>query len=70
MKIRLMKKCLRAARINRLIQPIACALADDKPLEMDRDASGHGQERDLGRAASDTGKKQDSVGRHCAGIQR
>ena len=38
MKMRLMKKCLRAARINRLIQPIACALADDKPLEMDRDA--------------------------------
>ena len=52
MKMRLMKKCLRAARINRLIQPIACALADDKPLEMDRDAC----MRVLEAAHPDTGR--------------
>lgn len=52
--MRLMKKCLRAARINRLIQPIACALADDKPLEMDRDACMRVLEAahpDMGRSA-------------------
>lgn len=52
MKMRLMKKCLRAARINRLIQPVACALADDKPLEMDRDAC----MRVLEAAHPDTGR--------------
>lgn len=48
----LMKKCLRAARINRLIQPVACVLADDKPLEMDRDAC----MRVLKAAHPDTGR--------------
>ena len=35
---KILKKCLRIARINRLILPAACALADDKPLELDREA--------------------------------
>ena len=52
MKMRLMKKCLRAARINRLILPAACALADGKPLEMDRDAC----MRVLEKAHPDTGR--------------
>ncbi len=52
MKMRLMKRCLRAARINRLLLPLACALADDKPLAMNRDAC----LRVLEKAHPDTGE--------------
>ena len=52
MKMRLMKKCLQAARINRLILPAACVLADGKPLELDREAC----MRVLEKAHSDTGR--------------
>ena len=49
---KILKKCLKAARINRLILPVACALADDKPVEMDRDAC----MRVLEAAHPDTGR--------------